>query len=366
VEIVTSIRPNQFSSGITGGVKNLRDYLQFAEDGIKTLVQGSMESEGDAENPFEADIANTIRRLGYDVVPQVGAAGYRIDMGVVHPDNPSQYILGVEADGATYHRTFVARDRDRLRQAVLEGLGWRFHRIWSTAWFRDRNNEEIRLKEALDTARFGKRTKAIATSRPQYVEVAIDEISADAAPSWITEYQSTRLRSNSSKYDFYDPRATAEIASAIKSVVTAEGPVHEDRVLRIVREHYGLGRAGTQIRESFSTALRMVLRGDYSKKDGFISVEGQKLSTVRSPNPKVASTMRSIDEIPSEEIDLAVKNLLQDAMNATADELIVRISRLFGWARTGTEISAAVERSINRLKRSGQLSKAGSQLSIKQ
>jgi hypothetical protein len=249
---------------------------------------------------------------------------------------------------------------------VLEGLGWRFHRIWSTAWFRDRNNEEIRLKEALDAARFGKRTKAVATSRPQYVEVAVDEISADAAPSWITEYQSTRLRSNSSKYEFNDPRATAEIASAIKSVVTAEGPVHEDRVLRIVREQYGLGRAGTQIRESFSTALRMVLRGDYSKKDGFISVEGQKLSTVRSPNPKVASTLRSIDEIPSEEIDLAVVNLLQDAMNATADELIVRISRLFGWARTGTEISAAVERSINRLKRSGQLIKAGSQLSIKQ
>jgi hypothetical protein len=110
----------------------------------------------------------------------------------------------------------------------------------------------------------------------------------------------------------------------------------------------------------------MVLRGDYSRKDGFISVEGQKLSTVRSPNPKVASTLRPIDEIPSEEIDLAVVSLLRDAMNATADELIVRISRLFGWARTGTEISAAVERSINRLKRSGQLSKAGPQLSVKQ
>ena len=175
-----------------------------------------------------------------------------------------------------------------------------------------------------------------------------------------------RLGSNSSKYDFNDPRATAEIASAIKSVVAAEGPVHEDRVLRIVREHYGLGRAGVQIRESFTKALRTVLRGDYSKKDGFISVVGQDLYSVRSPNPKVASTIRSIDEIPSEEIDLAVVNLLQDAMNATADELIIRISRLFGWARTGTEISAAVERSINRLKRSGKLSKAGSQLSIKQ
>jgi len=365
VEIVTSIRPAQFSSGVTGGVKNLRDYLQFAEDGISAIVQGSMESEGDAENPFEADIANAIRRMGYNVVPQVGAAGYRIDMGVVHPDYPSQYILGVEADGATYHRTFVARDRDRLRQAVLEGLGWRFHRIWSTAWFRDRNNEETRLKEALDAARAGKRTSFTAKSRPQNIEVTIDEISADATPPWVTEYQSSRLRPNSFKYDFNDPRATTEIASAIRSVVDAEGPVHEDRVLGIVREHYGLGRAGVQIRDSFTKALRTVLRGEYSKKDGFISVEGQNLSTVRSPNPRVASSIRPIGEIPSGEIDLAVLNLLHDAMNATADELIVRISRLFGWARTGTEISAAVERSINRLNRAGHLSKTGSQLSIK-
>ena len=149
-------------------------------------------------------------------------------------------------------------------------------------------------------------------------------------------------------------------------MVDTEGPVHEDRVLGIVREHYGLGRAGVQIRDSFTKALRTVLRGEYSKKDGFISVQGQNLSTVRSPNPRVASSIRPIGEIPSGEIDLAVLNLLHDAMNATADELIVRISRLFGWARTGTEISAAVERSINRLNRAGHFSKTGSQLSIKQ
>ena len=90
-----------------------------------------------------------------------------------------------------------------------------------------------------------------------------------------------------------------------------------------------------QIRDSFDRALRIVLRGDYSKKDGFVSVQGENLSTVRSPNPRVANSIRSIDEIPSGEIDLAVLNLLHDAMNATADELIVRISRLFGWALPG-------------------------------
>jgi very-short-patch-repair endonuclease len=366
VEIVTSIRPAQFGSGITGGVKNLRDYLHFAEVGISALVQGSMESEGDLENPFEADIANTIRRLGYDIVPQVGAAGYRIDIGVIDPDNSSRFILGVEADGATYHRTFVARDRDRLRQNVLEGLGWRFHRVWSTAWFRDRTNEELRLKEALESARVGSRKSTTKAIPRQTIDITIDEVSADENPTWVSEYKTANLRSVSTRFEFNDPRATSEIVMAIKSVVDTEGPVHEDRILRIVREHYGIGRAGVQIRDSFERALRTVLRNDYTKKDGFVSTSGQNLQTVRSPNRKIANSTRSIDEIPPGEIDLAVMNLIHDAMNATTDELTVRISRLFGWARTGTEISASVERSINRLSRKGLLDKAGSNVSLKQ
>lgn len=76
--------------------------------------------------------------FGCEVVPQVGVAGFRIDLGVRHPDWPYGYILGVECDGAAYHSSKSSRDRDRLRQEVLEGLGWRLHRIWSTDWFRNR------------------------------------------------------------------------------------------------------------------------------------------------------------------------------------------------------------------------------------
>jgi very-short-patch-repair endonuclease len=87
--------------------------------------------------------------MGFEAVPQVGVAGYFVDIGVRHPDWAHGFVLGVECDGASYHSAKSARDRDRLRQEVLEGLGWRFHRIWSTDWFNNPQREAERLRKVI-------------------------------------------------------------------------------------------------------------------------------------------------------------------------------------------------------------------------
>lgn len=112
----------------------LHDYLRYAEDGSwATGAPNGREPDSD----FEVAVARALRAHGFEVHPQVGIAGYWIDLGVVHPRYPGTYVIGVECDGASYHSARSARDRDRLRQRVLEGYGWRIHRIWSTDWFRD-------------------------------------------------------------------------------------------------------------------------------------------------------------------------------------------------------------------------------------
>ena len=135
------------------GVKLLYQYLKFAEEGPKVLDASLSESKGDFESPFEEDVAAVIRSWGYEVVPQVGVGGYRIDIGVIDPANPGKFILGVECDGVTYHSLPTARDRDRLRQEVLENLGWKIHRIWSADWFFRREKEKMRLKRVLERLR---------------------------------------------------------------------------------------------------------------------------------------------------------------------------------------------------------------------
>jgi very-short-patch-repair endonuclease len=106
----------------------------------------------DYDSPFEEAVAITIRRGGYEVSSQVGVTGFRIDLAVLDPTSPGRFILGVECDGATYHSSRSARDRDRLRQEVLEELGWKLYRIWSTDWFRNPQREAERLLLAVERA----------------------------------------------------------------------------------------------------------------------------------------------------------------------------------------------------------------------
>lgn len=127
------------------GVDLLRKYLEYAASGGENL--GS-DVHDVPLNPFELSIMDGLKRRRIPVTPQYGVSGYRIDFACAHPDEPGRMVLAIEADGASYHSAHTARDRDRLRQQVLEGKGWRFHRIWSTAWFRDREAELDKAEEA--------------------------------------------------------------------------------------------------------------------------------------------------------------------------------------------------------------------------
>jgi very-short-patch-repair endonuclease len=137
------------------GVELLRSYLKYAETGGADLGD---EVRQYSMNPFELDVKKRLERAGFTVIPQYGASGYRIDFAVVHPDQPGELILAVEADGASYHSTPTARDRDRLRQQVLERRGWKFHRIWSTEWFRNPDSETERVVRAVEAALTGEDT----------------------------------------------------------------------------------------------------------------------------------------------------------------------------------------------------------------
>jgi very-short-patch-repair endonuclease len=119
------------------GVKLLRQYLQYVESDGTNL--GDHVLDKPALNPFEVDVRDTLLRHGLKLTAQYGTSGYWIDFAVQHPTQPGRYVLAIECDGATYHSSRSARDRDRLRQEQLERQGWRFHRIWSAEWFHDKN-----------------------------------------------------------------------------------------------------------------------------------------------------------------------------------------------------------------------------------
>lgn len=149
MEIFSSFHPNEIDpSRVTHqGVRDLREWLLFARGG--NLNVGLSESLGLPDSPFELAVLNGLTARGWIVQPQVGCSGYRIDIAVVDPRNKNYYLAGVECDGATYHSFKAARDRDKQRQSILEGLNWNIVRVWSTDFFENSARELDRVSNAL-------------------------------------------------------------------------------------------------------------------------------------------------------------------------------------------------------------------------
>jgi very-short-patch-repair endonuclease len=129
------------------GLHVLKGFLHFVE--TKELSSGTRFTGKEPESPFEEAVMRELERAGYDAEPQLGVGRYRIDLAVRNPDFRQQFLLGIECDGAMYHSSLSARDRDRLRQEVLQNLGWEIERIWSTDWFRDPEQEMKRILDRL-------------------------------------------------------------------------------------------------------------------------------------------------------------------------------------------------------------------------
>jgi very-short-patch-repair endonuclease len=142
--VFSSLDPEriQATANSPWGVRALKQYLIFARTGI---LQQADDGGDQPSNDFELSVGTVLKENGYEIVPQVGVAGFFIDLGVKHPAKAGTFLLGIECDGASYHSGRSARDRDRLRQEILENLGWKIHRVWSTDWFKSRDGEIKRM-----------------------------------------------------------------------------------------------------------------------------------------------------------------------------------------------------------------------------
>lgn len=307
LHIFASIRADQIDLTRTKalGVKHLKGFLDFAARGPVALPAQDDGSLGAVENAFEAAIKAAIEAKGWELRPQIGVSGFRIDLGVVHPDHAGVYLAGIECDGATYHGSATARDRDKVRQAVLENLGWTIFRIWSTDWFKNSNAVLDRIHEALTehleadrTARAEREAaRAASTECPEVTESCKDTVepatervspseepslALDAAPpetpapaptteheprvAGMVEVPETNpdpLQDVPNKpvpdpERFYDPSYIPTLENLIQAVVEDEGPLPVTLLSRRISQLHGWRRTGRRIAEQVRAALGSV------------------------------------------------------------------------------------------------------------
>jgi very-short-patch-repair endonuclease len=363
VEVISSFRAPQLAAlGSTNvGVLALQRYLDFAERGVIALAIDLSDSGGDVESPLEASVLSVLRSWGLDVIPQVGTAGYRIDLGVRDPRRPGRYLLGVECDGAAYHSSKLARDRDRLRQEVLEGLGWKLHRIWGSSWYRDRPGQERRLRMALEQALVDDGSVPVTRPSEPVVRTTI-AADLDQAPDWAEPYRTFWASINSFRNPA-EPLERSRLSAVVASVVRTESPIHMELLGRRIGQLWDCN-ATKRVRSAIQDVLWDLQR------DGRCRITGDFIWTgavpekvpVRVPDPSDDRTRREIEHIAPEELQSAVRQLLIDARVAGEEELLVSVARLFGYERTGARIRSALDNCLRALMDDGMVVLGSDQL----
>lgn len=341
------------------GVKALKAFLKYAETG---QLEDRHETGKDTDSPFEDEVINAIQGLGYEVEPQVGSAGFFIDIAVRDPDKPGRYVLAVECDGASYHSSASARDRDRLRQNVLEGLGWRFHRIWSTDWFRNPHKETERVKEAIEDAfRYyqqldsqsvvddeNKTNQAGATASINRGEVPVDK----PASSHYTLAEGTLGINTGAEIHELN---LGVVSRAIARVVNIEGAIHIKEVARRITESAGYSRVGARIMSHVERASQVGHSDESFHVSGdFIYEDRSQNVTVRN-RANLPAAMKKIELVPPEEITQAILDSVEMSFSLQEDELVSEVLGLLGFQRATGKAKAPVQQSIESLINAGSL-----------
>ncbi|RYG45267.1 DUF3320 domain-containing protein, partial [bacterium] len=281
---------------------------------------------------------------GFDVEPQVGSCGFFIDMAVRHPESPQRFVLGIECDGAMYHRARSARDRDKLRQAALESRGWRIHRIWSTDWFHNPEREMQRLLEAVQSAIHlsdEDRETEEESARPSgFVELERDEtVTVEAG---IDPYAVTELRIDLGQGPLHE-HPTSELASYVAQIVTTEGPVAAEEVVRRIREASGVGRAGSRIQAAVEKAIELAERqGRVSRRGEFLFDPASTEVRVRSRAALPASFKR-LELVAPEEIAAALVRVVTSSFGIEPAEAFTLTAKTLGFDRTTSGMAARMQ-----------------------
>lgn len=276
-------------------VRDLKHYLDFAERGPVALSE-AIHADGGLhayDSDFEEAVANGLRRRGWSVLTQIGVSKFRIDLGLVHPDAPGRFMAGIECDGAAYHASPSARDRDRLRQIILERLGWRLLRVWSTDFFNDPESALDRLHKGLeelletDRAEAARRSEETDTGSAENpaapdpepkieAEPSSGETAAPSPPGGVSEPatikeppdQPRQFRLWEGKAElppadaerFYEPDYLPTVRAMSAAIIDSEGPITFKRLSQLIAREHGFQRTGKEIRGTVWRACQKVRR----------------------------------------------------------------------------------------------------------
>ena len=345
------------------GVAALRKFLEYAEGRAMALEETELQRQQNSYGITEA-ICSALKEKGYETDLAVGRSEYRIDIGVVDPDHPDQYILGIMLDGSGYGAAKTTRDREIAQISVLSGLGWNILRVWCMDWWDNSDKEIKRILKKLKDIRSGQeevkndpQPPKTEPAQPEKLQKRLVQEPVEfAAPRVAPTYTAAVLPvKHVSAEEFIELKLVRSIRKKIETVIKTEAPVSVPMLTRRVVQSFGISRAGSRIQGHMDTVLRqMDLKMTQQEDVWFCWRQNQ------DPDAYVGFRVsgdgdgkRDVRDVPVQEIANAIYTVLYEQVSMGQDDLLRETANKLGYTRLGNNVLAALAHGIAYAQKQG-------------
>ena len=345
MKVFSSLKGDQIDMNRTSseGVLGLKNFLNFSEKG---LVYQNSNQTVTQQKLMVNSVAKTLEENGLKIKTNIGTSEYKIDIGIINPDNESQYLLAILLDSENYFNIHTTNDRELLVPNVLKGLGWNVFRIWTLDWIKNKEKIVKKIQVELEKIKMQVKEKKeeiieLKTSEKVY----LSEVSEVEKPSKMIPYVAADLSPevNANSESIYHFENRQVLLSQIKTIIDTESPISQNALFRKILKLWNTSRAGgklnTYLLETLNSIPNIQTTESYQK---FYWSENSNLQNLDFYRDNSAEK-RLIDEIAPEEISVAVMELMQSSLSLNKEELIRAICKIFGFAKVGSQIDAVVK-----------------------
>lgn len=361
--VYSVLRPEQIDLSRTRaeGVAGLKGFLEFAERG-KTAVAQRVDIVRKADDAFVAAVGDAISAMGYQVKCNIGCSAFKMDLGIVDPENEESYLLGILLDGENSRQAATARDRFVLQPSVLQGLGWSVMRIWTLDWLDDPARVLQSIKNTLEAIPQRSEAKASAARPQTFAGFAFEKEESPASEgSSGKPYCSAQPALQGSADDYYLPQCKRKIQAVAAQILSVEAPISRKLLMKKVLNAWTISRGGSRVESIFLDAIKdLPMRTTLEEDRVFlwnVQQAPEKYTGFRVEDEN--GIKRSMEDIAFEEIQNAMIAVLQEQISLSDADLIRETAKKFGFSRMGGIIENTLHYSISRALMLGAIARAG-------
>lgn len=357
--IYSTLHPDQINLNRTSsvGVAGLKRFLEYAEKGERVAIYPSPS----VSSASIADvIAGRLRTMGYEVHTNIGCSGYKIDLGIVDAKNPSTYRLGILCDGENYKCTKTARDREIVQNSVLKSLGWNLFCIWTIDWWENPDNVILSLQEVMESSERKENSIPVKKDGTEAADMLLNPATV-VVPLDIKgmqhgeqKYQASVLCPVDIASDaFYLSENRTRILSQLTTVLQTEAPISRSLLCKKVLISWGISRLGTRLDTYFETLFEQ-LPYYRTEHDGITFCWNSEVQFNSYTLYRTGSGRDAVD-LPPEEVANGIKHIVTNEISLPTADLSRSCAQLFGFARSGSNVEAAIQRGLKEALRKGYI-----------